>query len=40
MKEDTALDSSVEEYKFYALDIGLIQDEELRLVRYGFVGKE
>lgn len=39
MREGSALEPTVEEYKFYARDIGLIQDEDLRLVRYGFVEK-
>jgi len=27
------------EYKYYAPDVGLLQDEELRLTRYGFIGR-
>lgn len=37
VKEGTSLDPSEIEYKFYAPDIGMIQDEDLRLVRHGFV---
>jgi hypothetical protein len=37
VKEGTALDPKSEEYKFYAPQIGLVADEDLRLVKYGFV---
>lgn len=37
IKEGTALEPALVEYKFYAPNIGLVQDEDLRLVRYGFV---
>ncbi len=38
-KETTALDLTVEEFKNYAPGIGLISDSELRLTKYGFIGK-
>ncbi len=38
-REGTALNPKEEEFKLYAPGIGLIQDEDLVLVRYGF-GKE
>jgi hypothetical protein len=38
-KETTALDLSVEEFKSYAPGIGLISDTELKLTKYGFIGK-
>jgi hypothetical protein len=38
VRETTPLEAGTE-YKFYAPDIGLIQDGSLRLVRYGFVKK-
>jgi hypothetical protein len=36
-KEGTALGVDITEYKYYAPDIGLVQDEDLKLVKYGFV---
>ena len=36
MKETTPLESGTG-YKFYAPDVGLVQDGDLRLVRHGFV---
>ena len=36
-KEGTALDPDEQEFKLYAPGIGLIQDEDLRLTRHGFV---
>ncbi len=38
VKEGTALNVFETEYKYYAPDIGLIQDEDLRLTKYGVVG--
>ena len=38
VKEGTALNAFETEYKYYAPDIGLIQDEDLRLTKYGVVG--
>ena len=38
-KEGTALDLSEMEYKYYAPDIGLVQEEELLLTKYGFVSE-
>lgn len=40
IKEGTALDPSEEEFKIYAPGIGLIGDEDLRVTKYGFVGKK
>lgn len=37
VKDGSALEPGVAEYKFYAPNIGLVQDEDLRLVRHGFV---
>ncbi len=37
--ESTGLDKKESEYKVYARDIGLIQDEDLLLVHFGKVGK-
>ena len=37
VKEGTALNSLETEYKYYAPDIGLIGDADLRLVKHGFV---
>lgn len=37
VREGTPLEPGVEEFKSYAPDIGLIQDEDLKLVKYGFV---
>jgi hypothetical protein len=37
VKESTALDPSEQEYKFYAPGIGLLRDQDLRLIKYGFV---
>ena len=38
VKEGTSLNILDREFKFYAPDIGLIQDEDLVLTRYGFIG--
>ncbi len=37
VKEGSAIDIIVTEYKYYAPTIGLIRDEDLRLVKYGFI---
>ena len=37
VKEGSALDLLASEYKYHAPGIGLVRDEDLRLVRYGFV---
>jgi hypothetical protein len=39
VKEGSALDLKVVEYKYHAPGIGLVQDEDLRLVKYGFINK-
>ena len=39
VKEGSALDLLVTEYKYHAPGIGLVADEDLRLVKYGFVKK-
>lgn len=36
VKEGSAIDMLAKEYKYYALEVGLIRDEDLRLVKYGF----
>ncbi len=38
VKEGTALNLLETEYKYYALDIGLIQDEDLLLTKFGTLG--
>jgi hypothetical protein len=35
-KEGSALDGLVTEYKYFAPSIGLVRDEDLKLVRHGF----
>ena len=37
VKEGSAIDTMVTEYKYYAPEIGLIRDEDLRLIKYGFI---
>lgn len=37
IKEGTALNFLETEYKYYAPDIGMIRDEDLKLIEYGFV---
>jgi alginate production protein len=37
VKEGSALELAVVEYKYFAPSIGLVQDEDLRLVRHGFI---
>ena len=39
VKEGSAIDLLVTEYKYHAPGIGLVADEDLRLVKYGFVKK-
>lgn len=40
IEETTPLEPKAKEYKFYASGIGLIQDGNLSLTKYGFLGKE
>lgn len=37
VKETSALDRFASEHKYYAPGIGLVRDEDLRLIKYGFV---
>ena len=37
IKEGTALNPLETEYKYYAPNIGMIQDEDLKLVKHGMV---
>jgi hypothetical protein len=37
VREDSALDPDTVENKYHARDIGLVRDEDLRLIRHGFV---
>ena len=37
LKETSAIDITAKEYKYYAPGIGLIRDESLRLIKYGFI---
>lgn len=37
VKEGSALKAFESEYKYYAPGIGLVRDEDLRLVKYGFL---
>ena len=39
VKEGSAIDLLVTEYKYHAPGIGLVADEDLRLVKYGFIKK-
>jgi hypothetical protein len=39
VKEDSPLEPGVTEYKYHAPEVGLVQDEDLVLTRYGFGGK-
>ena len=39
VKEGSALDAKMSEYKYHAPGIGLVRDEDLRLIRYGFIKK-
>lgn len=36
VKEGSAIDLKATEYKYYAPGIGLVRDEDLRLIKYGF----
>lgn len=40
VKEGTSLNLLETEYKYYAPQIGLIADEDLRLVKHGFLGRK
>lgn len=37
VREDTPLEPGVTEYKYYAPDVGLVQDAEVKLTRHGFI---
>jgi hypothetical protein len=37
VKEGSAIDLKTTEYKYHAPGIGLVRDEDLRLIKYGFV---
>ncbi len=37
VKEGSAIDLTATEYKYHAPGIGLVRDEDLRLIKYGFV---
>jgi|SRR5690349_7527226 len=37
VKETSAIETSLSEYKYYAPGIGLVRDDELRLVKHGFI---
>jgi hypothetical protein len=37
VKEGSAIDLKAKEYKYHAPGIGLVRDEDLRLIKYGFV---
>lgn len=37
IKEGSAIDIFAKEYKYYAPEIGLIRDEDLKLIKYGFI---
>ncbi len=39
VKEGSAMEPLVTEYKYHAPGIGLVRDEDLRLVKYGFIKK-
>jgi hypothetical protein len=36
VKESSALDVAAAEHKYYAPEVGLVRDQELRLIKYGF----
>lgn len=38
VKEESPLEPGVTEYKYHAPGIGLVRDEDVSLIRYGFVG--
>lgn len=37
VKEGSAIDLLAKEYKYYAPGIGLVRDEDVRLIKYGFI---
>ena len=37
VKETSAIETGLSEYKYYAPGIGLVRDDELRLVKHGFI---
>jgi len=37
VRETSAIDRNVDEYKYYAPGIGLVSEENLRLIKYGFI---
>jgi hypothetical protein len=37
-EETTALEPDAKEYKYYAPNVGLVQDESVKLIKYGMVG--
>ncbi|MGH6625389.1 MAG: hypothetical protein ACREX4_25435, partial [Gammaproteobacteria bacterium] len=37
VKEGSAIEILAEEYKYHAPGIGLVRDEDLRLIKYGFI---
>jgi len=37
VKEGSAIELLAKEYKYHAPGIGLVRDEDLRLVRHGFI---
>ncbi len=39
VKEGSAIEIFAKEYKYHAPNIGLVRDEDLKLIRYGFVKK-
>ena len=39
VKEGSAIDPRMSEYKYHAPGIGLVRDEDLRLVKYGFINR-
>ena len=39
VKEGSAIDPRMTEYKYHAPGIGLVRDEDLRLVKYGFINR-
>ena len=40
VKEGSALEFWAREYKYHAPGIGLVRDEDLELVSYGYVGRK
>jgi hypothetical protein len=40
VKEGSAIEFWAKEYKYHAPGIGLVRDEDLRLIRYGFINKK